>query len=186
MLRNGRSYWLDIFCSRVMSEQRLKTRHVHHPTNRRPEVKNGVGWVKMTFSLEARGESDLLSFSASRGLMWSLYHFITHVPDSCGGQKKEWKPLDFELQIVMSLHVGAGNWIWVLGRAANAFTHWAVSLVPLHSVFIGRSIFLLSELCFHPCIFFLGLWCFCLPCEHLYASTEPSWKIQASLLSHDP
>lgn len=61
MLRSGRSYWLDMSCSRVTLEQRLKTRHVHHPTNRRPEVKNGVGWVKMTFGLEARGESVLLS-----------------------------------------------------------------------------------------------------------------------------
>lgn len=35
--------------------------------------------------------------------------FTTHVPVSCGGQKKEWKPLDLELRIVMSFHVGAGN-----------------------------------------------------------------------------
>lgn len=69
MLRNERSYWLDMSCSRVTSDQRLKARHVHHSTNRTPEVKNGVGWVKMTFSLEARGKSFTVFLSFQRPLV---------------------------------------------------------------------------------------------------------------------
>jgi hypothetical protein len=35
------------------------------------------------------------------------------VPDACGGQKRMPNPLELELQVVVSHHVGAGNQIWV-------------------------------------------------------------------------
>jgi hypothetical protein len=42
-----------------------------------------------------------------------------------GGQKRASDILGLELQVVVSLHVGAG-----VRRASSAFNHWAISPAP--------------------------------------------------------
>lgn len=56
-----------------------------------------------------------------------MYVCAPHVCNAKGGQKRELKLLELELQMGMSLHVGVGNRTGVFWKAAHALNHWATS-----------------------------------------------------------
>ena len=51
------------------------------------------------------------------------------MPVVCGGQKRALDPLELELKMAMSYHVGAGNQTWVLCKG-SALTCLALSPAP--------------------------------------------------------
>lgn len=66
-------------------------------------------------------------------LLFVCICFVCRYPcvlGACGGQERVLDPLEQELQTVFSYRMGAGNWSWVFGRAADAFNRWAISPDP--------------------------------------------------------
>ena len=54
------------------------------------------------------------------------YYVYTH------RRQKESDILELELQMVLSCHVGIGNWTQFLCLKNNFFSYWAVSPIPYH------------------------------------------------------
>jgi nuclear pore complex protein Nup62 len=48
-------------------------------------------------------------------------------------------PPELELEMVVSHHVGAGNWTQVLWKSSFALNHWAISSAPWH-LFLTKSL----------------------------------------------
>lgn len=60
-----------------------------------------------------------------------MYTYVPQVSIALRGQEKVLGPLELDLQMVVSCHVGAGNWTRVLWKSAvDAPNYWAISLSP--------------------------------------------------------
>ena len=51
------------------------------------------------------------------------YAYTAHIPGVCRGWKRVLDPLQLELQMVVSCHVGAENQTWVLWKSSTITTH---------------------------------------------------------------
>ena len=54
------------------------------------------------------------------------------------GQKRATVPLELELQMVVTHHVGAGSF----ARAASAYNHWAIS--PAHQQLVFDALYIIA------------------------------------------
>lgn len=52
----------------------------------------------------------------------------THVISVCGDQKRAPDPLEVELYMVLSYHVGAGNQTWALSMCSKSLSHLSSAL----------------------------------------------------------
>ena len=61
--------------------------------------------------------------------LWGCMCITMCVPGACWGQKKAQNPLKLELKIVVSSHVGAETWTWVLRKSSSVINSRAMSSV---------------------------------------------------------
>lgn len=83
----------------------------------------GVTWI---YSNRKRGQGkwSIIHVRYSLPLIFILYVFafivcITCVPGAHEGQNREFNPLEQQLHLVVSRHVGAGNHTWVFCRSSE-------------------------------------------------------------------
>ena len=53
------------------------------------------------------------------GYLACMYSYVSRVPDTLRGQKRELDPLELELNMILSHHVGAGNGTQVLWKSSS-------------------------------------------------------------------
>lgn len=65
-----------------------------------------------------------------QGCFDCIYFCVPCADSTWGVQKRMLGPLELELQTTVSHHMSAGNWTWILWRAASALNHWAIAPTP--------------------------------------------------------